>query len=563
MLTEEALILVSAFAGLALLVLGVMEELWPTRPRHPGRPSRDPWRRARPANTPRAAAPAPAGRKRVLEPVAPAPPSPHRAGSAPPLRGAAPALDVSASSATEATQPPIEQLLRAQAEIIEELTHSARSTSPRDARRRPPEPPIPPPEPPGPAGARAPVSDTPAPPVVAAGSMDVTPADGAAASAPNAPETELEPESVETASTRAADAAIEQLTALWEAKCFSELATDGMAVLEAGGLNAEASAKVWGLIALAKRELGDADGARAALEEAIIVAPPAEAPTWTRHLAALSLSTAQSLLARTESAARDSEERITTIRSAMNWLEGGLAAVPGDAELVQTLARAREALWPTYDEVINALVQRQEFYGARRLLREALADEDCPAALQSSFRDLLSATFGGEVGQLTAEAIRRMQDGKEDEAIDTLERAEGVLATIPGDAIPVKRRQELERRLWWSYTKLGIRRVEGGMWEEALGPLMHALSFESVGPERQEETRRPLVRALEGMVEARAPLIRRLIEDGDRGGALATCDKLWACLKAAMDRGISPDELAGALARAQQLFDKLGRKHHA
>jgi tetratricopeptide (TPR) repeat protein len=561
MLSEEALVLVSAFAGLALLVLGVMEELWPTRPRHPGRPSRDPWRRARPANAPRAAAPAPAGRKRVLEPAAPAPASPSRAGSAPPLRAAAPALDVSASSATETVQPPIEQLLRAQAEIIEELTHSARSTSPRDARPRPrePDPPIPsPPEPP------APVSDAPAPSVVAAAPMDVAPADGAAAaSAPIAPEAELEPESVETASTRAAEAAIEQLTALWEAKCFSELATDGMAVLEAGGLNAQASAKVWGLIALAKRELGDADGARAALEEAIIVAPPAEAPTWTRHLAALSLSTAQSLLARTESVARDSEERITTIRSAMNWLEGGLAAVPGDAELVQTLARAREALWPTYDEVINALVQRQEFYGARRLLREALADEDCPAALRASFRDLLSATFGGEVGQLTAEAIRRMQDGKEDEAIGTLERAEGVLATIPGDAIPVKRRQELERRLWWSYTKLGIRRVEGGMWEEALGPLMHALSFESVGPERQEETRRPLVRALEGMVEARAPLIRRLIEDGDRGGALATCDKLWACLKAAMDRGISPDELAGALGRAQQLFDKLGRKHHA
>lgn len=531
MLSEEALILVAAFAGLALLVLGVMEEVWPSRPRHPRRPSpaRDPWRRrTRPAAT-NATEPPAVTPLRVDE----------RPASAPPPPPPAPAPTVADVPTTELgeVEPPIERLLMSQAETIDE----------------PPPPPAPPREASSPPASVTPLE----PPAEVEGGEERV-----VVEPPAAADVEIfEPARVEPASAPAAESAIEQLSALWEDKRFTELAREGMAVLASGGLNAEASAKVWGLVAFAKQALGDADGARAAFEEAIIAAPPSEAPTWTRHLAALSLSMAQSLLARGQSGgALDAEERVTTIRSAMNWLEGGLAAMPADVEVRQTLATARQVLWPTYEEVINALIQRQEFHGARRLLREALADEECPPGLHTGFRELLSTTFGGEVGQLTAEAIRRMQEGKEEEALGTLERAESVLATIPADAIPAKRRQELERRLWWSYTKLGLRRVEGGMWEEALPPLMHALSFEGVGPERHEETLGPLVRALEGMVEARAPLIRRLTEEGDRDGALAICEKLWSFLKTAMERGVSQDALAGALGRAQQLFDKLGRK---
>src|SRR5207245_2507869 len=143
----------------------------------------------------------------------------------------------------------------------------------------------------------------------------------------------------------------------------------------------------------------------------------------------------------------------------------------------------------------------------------------------ATFREMLAATFGGEVGQLTADAIRRMQEGKEEECLAALDRAETLLGTIPEEGIAPKRRQELERRLWWGYTKLGIRRVDGGMWEEALEPLLRALNFQGVGADRQEETRGPLIRALDAIVDARSPLIQRLTDEGDRDGALRTCDQ--------------------------------------
>lgn len=42
MLSEEALILLTACAGLGLLILGIWQHLSPVRPRHPERPSPPP-----------------------------------------------------------------------------------------------------------------------------------------------------------------------------------------------------------------------------------------------------------------------------------------------------------------------------------------------------------------------------------------------------------------------------------------------------------------------------------------------------------------------------------------
>jgi tetratricopeptide (TPR) repeat protein len=208
--------------------------------------------------------------------------------------------------------------------------------------------------------------------------------------------------------------------------------------------------------------------------------------------------------------------------------------------------------------VTAELIQRQEYHAARRMLTEALTDADCPAALQRKFSELLSATHSGEVGQLTAEAIRRMQEGREAEALATLDRAEELLSTIADDGLPERRRQELERRLWWGYTKVGMRWLEAGMYEEALAPLLHALGFSTVGAGRLDEARRPLAQALESLVEARGPIIEQLAQKGDREAARAAGDKLRGWLRDAMERGVTRDELAGALAKSEQLFERLG-----
>ena len=42
--------------------------------------------------------------------------------------------------------------------------------------------------------------------------------------------------------------------------------------------------------------------------------------------------------------------------------------------------------------------------------------------------------------------------------MSALERAERLSEGLPGDAVADERREEFERRLWWGYTKVGLRR---------------------------------------------------------------------------------------------------------
>src|SRR5439155_999720 len=83
-----------------------------------------------------------------------------------------------------------------------------------------------------------------------------------------------------------------------------------------------------------------------------------------------------------------------------------------------------------YEQAAMALLQRQEFPEARQILHEALDDPKLPAARAAGLRGLLSGTFGGEIGQLTAQAILSIQEGREAEALGVLQRAEGLLAAM-------------------------------------------------------------------------------------------------------------------------------------
>src|SRR5207247_3630656 len=132
-------------------------------------------------------------------------------------------------------------------------------------------------------------------------------------------------------------------------------------------------------------------------------------------------------------------------------------------------------LWRAYEEIIRALVQRKSFAEARRLLDEVVGDPECPPARQRVFRMLWGSVLGGEVRGATARAVRHIQSGREDDAVTALSRAGSVMAQIAVDAVSPKRRQELERRLWWGYMKLGVARLEAGAREDAVGPLFEAL----------------------------------------------------------------------------------------
>src|SRR5262249_16232804 len=153
-----------------------------------------------------------------------------------------------------------------------------------------------------------------------------------------------------------------------------------------------------------------------------------------------------------------------------------------------------------------ALVHRQEFRAARRLLRQALADPRVPAAYIETYHELFSATFSGEIGQLTAQALRCVQDGRETDAVVALQRVEALLARLSDEALSQERREEVGRRLSWGYRKLAERRLEAGDDEGALDPLMRVLVHEA-DDERRRGVHVLLVRALSTVTDIRATAI--------------------------------------------------------
>lgn len=471
MLTEEALIVLAALGALGLVVLGTLELLWPSRPKHP----------ARGASTP-------------------AEPAPRRWRSSIPRH---------AASRREAylKMPPASALAPA-----------------------PAQPPFP----------RA----APAAPVV---EVAVTPA-------------------VES-SVEGPIAIVDRCFELYQQHRYADVVSIAAAALGNDApparrpAGAREAAALWSVLALAQQALGDHAGARAALEAATEASPEAERATYRRQLVTLALGVARDLIASSGAhVAPDSESRVGDLRDALAWLDRGRAAAPGDTDLRDLAVTAEARLWPAYEQVVMALVQRQEFPAARRLLREALAHPRVPAARAETFRELFSGTFSGEIGQLTAQAIRAMQEARETEALGSLERAERLLESVHDEALPPKRREEVDRRLWWGYNKLGLRRVEGGAFEEALEPLLRALRLAGTAPDRQSETRAALVRAFEGWTETSALAIREVADAGDREAAIVRSDKLWTRLRTALEEGLSERELAGAFTRVRRLFEEIGRE---
>jgi tetratricopeptide (TPR) repeat protein len=490
-LSEEALILIAVVGACALLVLGVMELVWPSKPRHPVRhlppaPPK-PVARAKTAAAPAHAAPVRRRRSKV---------SPHARRHAGAAVGAEPREDGTAA---------------------------------------------PPP---------APVPSEPA----LAGSVAAPAGDGAA---PADPPAKREPDPL----------LVDTCFSLYQDRCYAEVVSLGEAALakvRAEALTEEGAhdrAALWSVVALAKQALGDDEGARVALETACEICPSRERPTYRQHLAALALNASRTWLARAHS--HETEDRVAALRTALGWIARGLDAVPADDRLDEARGGARRALWPAYEQAVHKHLQRQEFEEARRLLREALDEPDVPPARVEEFQELLSGTFGGEIGQLTAQAIRSMQEERESEALASLRRAEELLAAIPDEALPPKRREEVDQRLWWGYTRLGVRRVESGEYEAALEPLVHALRFAAISPDRQEETRAALVRALDGVADVRALSIRQLADEGNRDEAVLRTEALRELLRSCLELGVAEDKLSVAFARTRRLFEELGMEDHA
>ena len=357
---------------------------------------------------------------------------------------------------------------------------------------------------------------------------------------------------------------LEECTELYAQRRYAEVVALGTGALGDDGdgrgpRDPGEPAALWRVVALAHRELGEDVESRAAIEAALAVAPPVERSRYERELITLAGTAAHDLRAEAERLTNaQAEARLALVREAVAWLDSARTVAPADTELEEQTSGARAALWSAYERAALSLVHRQEFRGARRLLREAVNNPHFPAARTDVFRELFTGTFSGEIGQLTAKAIRSMHAARESEALAALQRAETLLGNLGEDMLSPSRREEVDGRLWWGYNRLGERRVAAGEYEIALDPLFHALEYDA-GPVRHEETRALLVRALEGVADVRALAIRELAAAGEREAAVLQCNTLWTTLRTATESGLSRHELASAFSRAQRLFDSLER----
>ncbi len=381
------------------------------------------------------------------------------------------------------------------------------------------------------------------------------PVANAAASGPPIPV----PASVESA-TAAGLSAVDTCFELYQDRRFADVIALGTGTLQTEPpATAQETAALWSVVALARQASGDDAGARAALESAIGAAPASDRATYQRQLVSLALHVAQGALAAAANHPDSgSGERVAAIREAVTWLERGQAMTGGGEQALDELrVSAHARLWPAYEQVVMALVQRQEFPAARRHVRDALDDPAFPPPRAERFRELLSGTFSGEIGQLTAQAIASMQEARESEALAALHRAETLLGTIAEETLPPTRREEVDRRLWWGYNKLGMRRLDAGEFEEALDTLLHAARFHGVGPDRQAQTRAALARALAGVADVRTLAIRRRAGEGDREAAVVESDKLWSLLRRVTEAGVADEQVSAVSANMRRLVDSI------
>ena len=602
MLTEEALILLATLGASGMLVLGVLELVAPSMPRRPMRRPR--------LSPPRPAAAAPA---RADAPPAPVEPPPvERALTAEP----APVPEIAAGTAIvtepgEETKPSLPDVRsitpspspppapqpgvprrpgsvpraartprtvewrRSTTSIASAAAVPVAEPAPRITELKPVVA-----EPASPVAPEPTTADLVAEPMLAAGPVraaaDVEPGpvvpEPVVAAAPEPLRLVEEPAApVEETPSRvpagdpSRDAArprllpIDTCLTMYKEHRYAEVVSLGSAALEVHARMAAVSdrsdeaAALQDLVGLSKQELGDRDGARLAFCAAIAGAESFVRPTYVRHLVTLIRWVVDGVNVRDDDAVR-----IRELQSCLAAVERALEAAPDAEPLTSAQTAVRQALSSLCERLVARAVEDEGDRDARDLVLEVLGDEAMPAPWREKLREQLATASSAEIGQLTAQAIRAVQEGKDGEALEALERAERLAESLPSAAVADERREELERRLWWGYTKVGLRRVETRKFEGALEPLFRALRLGGIDEERLGETRGALVRALDGLVDVRWAEIQKLGEE-DRAAARADAEKLWTVLRSATERGIAQEDLAEAFAKVMHLGQTLSQ----
>ena len=167
--------------------------------------------------------------------------------------------------------------------------------------------------------------------------------------------------------------------------------------------------------------------------------------------------------------------------------------------------------------------------------------------------------YAGARASSVQRRLPRSAPAASERAAPTVARAPAMVESpLPADPRERGTHDAMDRRLWRSYTNLGLRQIEEHKFESALDPLFQALRLQ-VGQEQIFETRVALVRAFEGLVDEASTEIRSLAAARDRQRAELRVEKLWTTLRSGIEQGVPQDDLAELLGRTQRLFEEIGQ----
>lgn len=337
-------------------------------------------------------------------------------------------------------------------------------------------------------------------------------------------------------------------------------------------------ALLWCLVGLAHREEGEEAGLRSAFEQGIRALPKDDVSPPDPTVVPLVDSLGSRLLALGEAATDTSGATLAALRLSVGLLRGVAVCEPGQSadaadaggpgasggdelppwgkalQAHLAVERARDALANTCERKVTALLERGDHVAAQKWLGEVAGWDELSGRIEG-LEEPYWKVVTSEVTRLTSQALESTDDL--DAAVRMLESAEAVVRGLP--VSESHQMSELRRRLWWSYTKLGVQRMESGDEGAALEPLYHALRLAEGDADRETETRHSLAAGLEALAERASDAIGERLRAGDQAAAEATAQALCRAIDRGLAEGVSQEELAGALGKRQHVMERIAQ----
>jgi tetratricopeptide (TPR) repeat protein len=366
------------------------------------------------------------------------------------------------------------------------------------------------------------------------------------------PEPEVEEEPEPEPAVPGPTAVVERCRELTAEMRYGDAVAEAMAFLHRADAGpASAVVTLWIEVATARDRMGDREGALEAFRAAVDAAPEEDRERVRLECGWWAATTAREAIA----AVPHDGDRYTPLASVRGFVADAREIVGTMSTINAVHADIEGEFWPAYERHVGALITDRDYAEAYRLATEALSDDALPSERRSTFEEFRAATLAARIVALADRAVLAVDEHREWEAVGALERAETLLRSET--SLPAARRDEAVAQVAIGYARLGRRRVDANEFEEALDPLGRAVRLSKPDAASRDEACLAMVTALNAVVDARSAMIRDVATTGNRDSAAAQAEKLWALLRSSMAAGVPQEPLTSAIASTRRLIDDL------